>query len=55
MVWTCRENLMLMADVSGGWVRGNPRLGWMDRPGYCEGDLGQRWDGSIGCATISKM
>ena len=21
---------VLMAEVSGGWVRGKPRLGWMD-------------------------
>ena len=21
---------VLMAEVSGGWVRGRPRLGWMD-------------------------
>ena len=22
--------MVLMAEVSGGWVRGRPRLGWMD-------------------------
>ena len=35
MVWACRENgwvpygrRVFMVDVSGGWVRGRPRLGW---------------------------
>ena len=31
---------VLMAKVSGGRVRGRPRLGWMD--GWCEGVLGQQ-------------
>ena len=37
MVWACIENgwyrmakRVLMADVSGGRVRGRSRLGWMD-------------------------
>ena len=41
-----------MAEVSGGRVRGRPRLGRMD--GLCEGDFGvQRNDGE-GCATMRK-
>ena len=31
---------MLMVDVSGGRVRGRPRLGWMD--GWREGGLGRQ-------------
>ena len=31
---------VLMAEVSGGRVRGRPRLGWMD--GWCEGTLRQQ-------------
>ena len=38
MVWACGKNgdeyrmarRVLMAEVSGGRVRGRPRLGWMD-------------------------
>ena len=37
MVWACRKNgeyrmarRVLMAEVSGGRVRGRRRLGWMD-------------------------
>ena len=30
---------VLMAEVSGGWVRGRPRLGWMDG---VKVDLGNR-------------
>ena len=32
MVWACGKNEegCLMAEVSGGRVRGRPRLGWMD-------------------------
>ena len=31
---------VLMAEVSGGWVRGRPRLGWMD--GVNNSALGNR-------------
>ena len=37
----CMARRVLMAEVSGGRVRGRPRLGWMD---------GVRNDGG-GCAT----
>ena len=38
----------LMTDVSGGRVRGRPRLGWM------EGGLGQQMDDGGGCATMRE-
>ena len=55
MVWVCGKmdeyrmaRRVLKAEVSGGRVRGRPRLGWMD--GWCEGGLRrQRSDGG-GCA-----
>ena len=37
MVWVCERiddyrmtRKVLMAEVNGGWVRGRPRLGWVD-------------------------
>ena len=39
---------VLMAEVSGGWVRGRPRLGWMDGVKVVKQ---QRNDGG-GCATM---
>ena len=41
---------VLMAEVSGGRVRGRPRLGWMDG----EGDLRQQRDDGGGCATMRE-
>ena len=43
---------MLMAEVSGGQVRGSSRLGWMH--GWCEGGLGQLMNDGGGCATIRE-
>ena len=46
---------VLMAEVSGGRIRGRPRLGWMD--GACEGALRQqRNDGGAArqCAKDRK-
>ena len=40
---------VMMEDVSGGRVRGRPRLGWMD--GVFKGGFGQQRDDSGGCAT----
>ena len=40
----------LMSDVSGGWVRGRPRLGWID----CEGGLGRQMDDGEGCGTMHE-
>ena len=41
---------MLIAEVSGGRVRGKPRLGWMDGVKVA---LGNRNNGG-GCATMSE-
>ena len=43
---------VLMAEVSGGRVRGRPRLGWMD--GWCEGGLRQQRNDGGGCAKDRK-
>ena len=43
---------VLMAEVSGGLVRGRPRLGWMD--GWCEGGLRQQSNDGGGCATMRE-
>ena len=50
MVWTREENgcvyrvgrSVLISEVSGGWVRGGPRLGSMDAVNL--GGLGQQRD-----------
>ena len=42
--------MVLMAEVSGGRVRGRPRLGWMDGVKVA---LGNRNDGG-GCATMRE-
>ena len=39
-----------MGEVSGGRVRGRPRLGWLD--GWCEGGLRQHINNGGGCATM---
>ena len=44
---------MLMTEVSGGRVRGRPRLGWMDGVKVALGLRQQRNDG-VGCATMHK-
>ena len=41
---------VLLAEVSGGRVRGRPRLGWMDY----EGGLGQQRNDGGGCATMRE-
>ena len=43
---------VLMAEVSGGRVRGRPRLGWLD--GWCEGGLGQQRSDGEGCAAMRE-
>ena len=44
--------MVLMAEVSGGRVRGRPRLGWMD--GWCESGLRQQRNDGGGCAKDRK-
>ena len=49
---------VLMAEVSGGWVRGRPRLGWMD--GWMDGvkaalgNRGMKVEASRQCAKDQK-
>ena len=43
---------VLMAEVSGGRVRGRPRLGWMD--GWYEGGLGQQRNDGRGSASMRE-
>ena len=45
-----------MAEVSGGRVRGRPRLGWMEvgLDGGCEGGLGQQRNDGGGCVSMRK-
>ena len=42
---------VLMAEVSGGRVRGRPRLGWMDGVKVA---LGNRGNDCRGCATMRE-
>ena len=48
----CMARRVLMAEVSGGRVRGRPRLGWMD--GWREHGLTQHWNDCGGCATMCE-
>ena len=43
---------VLMAEVSGGRVRGRPRLGWMDGVKVALGNRGMTVHG--GCATMRE-
>ena len=42
---------VLMAEISGGRVRGRPRLGRMD---WCECGLGHQRNDSGGCASLRE-
>ena len=41
---------VLMAEVSGGQVRGRPRLGWR----WCEGGVRHQRNDGGGCATMRE-
>ena len=41
---------VLMAEVSGGWVRGRPRLGWMDGVKVALGNRGMTVKAARQCA-----
>ena len=44
---------VLMTEVSGGRVRGRPRLGYrLDR--WCEGGLGQQRNDDRGCSSMRE-
>ena len=58
MVWACGKNgyefrmarRVLMAEVSGGLVRGRPRLGWMDGVKVALGNRGMTVEAALQCA-----
>ena len=45
---------VLMAKVSGGWVRGRPRLGWMDYVKVALGNRGMTVEAAQQCAKDRK-
>ena len=45
---------VLMAEVSGGWVRGRPRLGWMDGVKVALGNTGISVEAARQCAKDRK-
>ena len=45
---------VLMAEVSGGWVRGRPRLGWMDGVKVALGNRGMTVEAAQQCAKVWK-
>ena len=45
---------VLMAEVSGGWVRGRPRLGWMDGVKVALGNRGLTVEDARQCAKKRK-
>ena len=57
MVWACARideermvSRVLMVDVSGGRLRGKPRLGWMDSVNV----ILQQWNDGGGCTTMRE-
>ena len=45
---------MLMGKVSGGWVQGRPRLGWMDSVNVAFGNIGMTVEAARQCAKDWK-
>ena len=43
---------VLMAEVRGGWLRGRPRISWIDGVKVALGNRGSSYGGD--CATIAK-
>ena len=43
-----------MAEVSGGWVRGRPRLGWMDGVKVALGNRGMTMEAARQCTKDRK-
>ena len=61
MVWVCGKNdeyrmarRVLMAEVSGGWVRVRPRLGWMDGVKAALDNRGMTVEAARQCANDRK-
>ena len=49
-----RARRVLMAEVSGGWIRGRPRLGWMDGVKVAFGNRGMTVEAAHQCAKDQK-
>ena len=45
---------VLIAEVSGGWVRGRPRLSWMDGVKVAFGDRGMTVEAALQCGKNRK-
>ena len=45
---------VLLAEVSGGRVRGRPRLGWMDSVKVALGNIGMTLEAARQCAEDTK-
>ena len=61
MVWACGKNglvpysqKVMMAEVSGGHLRGRPRLGWMDGVKVAMGNRGMTTEAERQCAKDRK-
>ena len=50
----CMARRVLMAEVSGGWVRGRPRLVWMDGVKVALGNRGMTMEAARKCAKYYK-
>ena len=50
----CMARKVLMAEVSGGWVRGRLRLGWMDGVKVALGNRGMTVEAAQQCAKDRK-
>ena len=50
----CMTRNVLMAEVSGGRVRGRPRLGWMDGVKVVLGNIGMTVEADRQCAKDQK-
>ena len=50
----CYKYSVLMAEVSGGRVRGRPRLGWMDGVKVALGNRGMTVEAARECAIDRK-
>ena len=48
------DRRLLMAEVSGGLVRGTPRLGWMDGVKVSFGNRGMMMEAARQCAKDRK-
>ena len=46
---------VLMEEASGGWVRGRPRLGWIDSVKVALGNKGMMMEAVVQCAKERKQ